>query len=200
MNVGLLRTLAADAFGVATAPTAADDLTTRLRRGEVAALAQAYDQFHDQVRGFARRLVGDNAAAEDLVQEVFVTLPKAIQRYRGEAALGTFVMSIVVNHARHHVRAAARRRRMLEELSVQPRRTASSDPEHTAARRQIAAALSRALDTLPLEDRVAFVLCEVEDRPSAEVARILGVPDATVRSRLFRARRRLREQLASEEL
>ena len=57
------------------------------------------------MRAFARRLVGDPEAAEDLVHEVFVSLPRAIRRYREQSSLRTFLISIAVNHARHFVRA-----------------------------------------------------------------------------------------------
>src|SRR4051812_17080834 len=82
----------------------------RLREGELAALGEAYDRHHAHVRAFARRLVGDDSAAEDLVQEAFVALPRAIHGFRAGCALRTFLLGIAVNHARHHVRAAARRR------------------------------------------------------------------------------------------
>ena len=172
-------------------------LVERVRRAEPQAVGQVYDEHHAAVRAFARRLVGDSAAAEDLVHEVFVSLPRAIRGYRGDASLRTFLISIAVNHARHHVRAAARRRAAMERLGREPARC-GSDPEEHARRRELADALSRALDSLPLEQRVAFVLCEVEERSSHEAAGLVGVPDATVRTRLFHARRKLREALAEE--
>lgn len=178
------------------------ELKERLRRGEVSAVGVAYDRYHQQVRAFARRLVGDEAASEDLVQEVFVTLPVAVRRYRGESSLKTFLLSIAVNHARHHVRAAARRRRAMEKLAehniVEEASARSDDPEQLARRKHLAEVLERALDELPLDQRIAFVLCEVEERPSPEVANIVGAPEATVRTRLFHARRKLRDYLAQQ--
>jgi RNA polymerase sigma-70 factor (ECF subfamily) len=170
------------------------DLPGRLREGDVQAVAEAYDQFAETVRAFARRLTGDAEAAEDLVHDVFVTLPSAIRNFRGESSLKTFLVSIAVNHARHHLRAAARRRSAMQRYSEQPE-SSVDDPEHLLRRRQLADLLSSALDELPLDQRVAFVLCDVEERPSPEVASIVGVPEATVRTRLFHARRKLRERL-----
>ena len=108
-------------------------------------------------------------------------------------------MAIAVNHSRHHVRSATRRRRALERLANEgePVRPAY-DPERDAARRQLAAKLTRALDALPLDQRVAFVLCEIEERTSVEAARIVGAPEATVRARVFHARRKLRHMLEQE--
>jgi RNA polymerase sigma-70 factor, ECF subfamily len=168
-----------------------------LRRGDAAAIGAVYDRYHTHLRAFARRLVGDEAAAEDLVQEVFVTLPSAIGRFREGASLQSFLIAIAINHARHHLRAATRRRRALERLGREPDRAAEG-PERQASGRQLADALVRALDELPLDQRVAFVLLEVEERTAAEAAELVGAPEATMRTRLHHARRRLRERLAAE--
>jgi RNA polymerase sigma-70 factor (ECF subfamily) len=175
----------------------ADPLVDRLQAGELAAVGDAYDAHSAAVRAFACRLVGDTDEAEDLVQQVFVTLPKAAKRFDGRSSLRTYIISIAVNHARHHVRAAARRRRAMER-SAEGRGMPTDSPESAAADRELAAALSRALDTLPIDQRVAFVLCEVEERTAVEVAAIVGVPEATVRTRLFHARRKLRDALTRE--
>jgi len=172
------------------------DLVNRLRRGDAVALGEAYDLHHAQVRAFARRILGDAAAAEDLVQETFLALPDAVRGFRGDATLRTFVMGVAANHARHHVRAATRRRSAHERSEVDPPAPPSS-PEDKTARRQLAAALTRALDELPFDQRVAIVLCEVEERTCAEAAKIVGAPEATVRTRIFHGKRKLREALAS---
>jgi RNA polymerase sigma-70 factor (ECF subfamily) len=177
----------------------ADDLVERLRRGDADAVGTAYDLHHAVVRAFARRLLDDGAAAEDLVHEVFVALPKAIRSFRGESSLRTFLISIAVRRAQHHVRSATRRRAAMERLAREPARTsAATDPERAAQGEELARALARALDRIPVEQRVAFVLCDVEERTSDEAARIAGVPDATMRTRLFHARRKLRLLLAEE--
>ncbi len=183
-----------------------EDKETRLRerlcRGEISAVGDAYDQYHEQVRAFARRLVGDEEVTEDLVQEVFVTLPTAIRSFRGESTLKTFLLSIAVNHSRHHVRGAMRRRRAMQRLAesrvIDETLDTPSDPESLARRKQLALVLQRALDELPLDQRVAFVLCEVEERASSEVATIVGAKEATVRTRLFHARKKLRSYLLEQ--
>lgn len=181
-----------------------DQLLLRLQRAEPSAVAEVYDEHHAAVRAFAKRLLGDAATAEDLVHEVFVSLPQAIRNFRGDSALRTFLISIAVNHARHHVRAAQRRRRAISaygELTVaRSGSESSSDPEHETRRKQLAELLTRALDTLPIEQRVAFVLCEVEERTSREAAEIVGAPEATLRTRLFHAKKKLRLALETEGL
>jgi RNA polymerase sigma-70 factor (ECF subfamily) len=172
-----------------------DRLVERLRAGQMEALGAAYDAHHVHVRAFAQRMLGDLGAAEDLVQETFLALPRAIGRFRGDSSLRTFLISIAVNHVRHHVRAAARRRGAAARFGREPEST-RSDPAEAVARAQLAATLMRALDALPVDQRVAIVLCEIEERTSAEAARIVGAPEATVRTRVFHAKRKLAEALA----
>lgn len=168
-----------------------------LRLGDPEALRMAYEEHHVVVRAFARRLVGDDALAEDLVHDTFVALPAALRGFRGDATLRTFLIGIAVNHARHAVRAAARARAATERLAREPN-TPVAQPDESLARRELAAALLRALDTLPLEQRVVFVLCEVESRTSREAAAIVGAPDPTVRARLRLAKEKLRAALEEE--
>jgi len=175
------------------------DLALRLVAADPAAVGEVYDQHHRAVRAFATRLVGDAAAAEDLLHEVFVALPRAMRNFRFESSLRTFLISIAVNHARHHVRAAARRRAAIARLALEPEGN-TQDPEQVQRRKELASLLTRALDALPLEQRVTFVLCEVEERTSREVAEITGAPEGTVRTRLHHAKKKLREELSQEGL
>ncbi len=168
--------------------------TERLRRGELDALAWAYDEHHPAVCSFAKRLLGDDHAAEDLVQEVFVVLPDLVHRLAPEASLRSFLLGIAANRARHHVRSRFRRRRLAERLELEPPGEVEN-PEQTSERRHLAALLARALETLPLDQRTTFVLKEIEGYSAKEAGDILGIPEATVRTRLFHARQRLRTLL-----
>jgi RNA polymerase sigma-70 factor (ECF subfamily) len=172
-----------------------ESLVDRLLGGEAAAVAEVYDLHQAAVHAFARRLVGDAAAAQDLVHDVFIALPSAMRNFRGESSFRTFLLSIAVNHARHHLRAASRRRAAMDRFSSEMTHRSDEGPEHQAQRRDLARELSRALDALPLDQRVAFVLCEIEERTSVEAAEIVGAPEETVRTRLFYAKKKLREEL-----
>lgn len=176
-----------------------DDLTVRLARGEHDAVVEAYRAHHASVRAFAQRLIGDTAIAEDLVHEVFVALPAALSRFRGECSLKSFAISIAVRHAQHYLRAAQRRRVAEARLAQEPPARVPS-PEDDFERAELARRLTEALDALPIDQRVAFVLCEVEERTSAEAAEILGEKDGTIRARVMLAKQKLRAQLeASNE-
>lgn len=178
-------------------PSVEDLLVRRLAAGDGKALGDAYDAHHEAVCAFGRRLLGDAAAAEDLVHDVFVALPSVIRRFEGRSTLRTFLLSIAVNHARHAKRSRARRLGAYERLHVEPRE-AGGDPEQENERRALAEMLERMLEQLPMDQRVAVVLCIVEERTSGEAAEIAGVPEATIRTRLFYARKKLREMLESE--
>ena len=171
-------------------------LAGAVARGDRRALSEVYTLHHEAVRAFARRLTGDDTAAEDLVQEAFVSLPAALASYRGDASLKTFLVGVTVNHARHHVRAAMRRRALLARMADETVPTFAPAPDVAAEQVRLARALTAALDQLPLEQRAAFVLCEVEERTSAEAAAIVSAPEATVRTRLHHAKKKLRAALA----
>jgi len=188
-------------LAVTAATTVPDeqDLVARLCAGEREAVEAAYVAHHAAIRRFARRLVGDAATAEDLVHDTFVALPRSIQRFRGEASLRSFLIGVAVNHARRHVRAAIRRRRATERLAERDQLLPTTiDATEQLARKRLADKLQHALDLLPIDQRVAFVLCEAEQRTSVEVAEIVGAPEGTVRTRLFHAKRKLREALEDE--
>ena len=184
--------------GADTDRAADDAIVEGLRAGRIDALAAAFDRWHVRVRVLARRLLSDPASAEDVVQEVFACLIRAMRRFRGEADVEAFILAIAVKRARHHQRAAARRRRALDRLAIEDR-SGRPDPERDANRRELSRPLEAALDRLPAAQREAFVLCEVEELSSPRACEIASVPEATIRTRLFHARRRLRELLGAEE-
>jgi RNA polymerase sigma-70 factor (ECF subfamily) len=174
-----------------------DELVAALGRADTAALRDVYREHHEAVRAFARRLLSSDADAEEIVQDVFVDLPRAVRSFRGDCALSTFVMSVAVNHARHFMRAAGRRRaahsrlaeHQLSQIEVAP------PADDSAERLELARRLLHAMSQLPAEYRLAFVLCDVEERTSQEAAQILGLPASTLRSRLSAARETLRALL-----
>jgi RNA polymerase sigma-70 factor, ECF subfamily len=176
---------------------ARDAFLEALAAGEADALSIAFREHNQAVRAFACRLLGDESAAEDMVQEAFLALPAAVRRFRGDTSLRSFVVAVAVNHARHFVRAAARRRKSLALLVHEPT-TPSAAPDEQLTREQLGNALFRALDELSLDQRVAFVLCVIEERPSHEAAEIIGAPSPTVRARVQSAKKRLRELLEED--
>ena len=168
-------------------------LARQVADGDAQALAVLYRQHHEAVRAFARRLLGNASIAEDLVHDVFLAAPGAFRGYRQESEVRTFLLSIAVNKARHHLRAASRLRTALRKLGEQPAPPSVGPPDEAWERRELCDELQHALDELPDEQRVVVILCAVEDRTAREAAEIVGAPENTVRTRLFNAKRKLRE-------
>ncbi|HEX3758014.1 MAG TPA: sigma-70 family RNA polymerase sigma factor [Kofleriaceae bacterium] len=173
-------------------------LCARLREGERAAIDEVYRSHYDAVRAFAHRFVGDAQTAEDVVHDVFIALPAAIRRFRGDSRLRTFLCAIALRCSYKHVRSARRRRAAMGRFAEQPAQAAAAPPDSALGRKQLAAVLYDALDRLPRDQRTAFVLCEIDQMTAVEAAAIVDAPEATVRTRLFHARRKLRELLASQ--
>lgn len=180
----------------------ADDLSIALSRGDREAVRLVYRQHHEVVRAFARRLLGSESDAEELLQETFLSLPRAMRRFRGDSTLRTFLLSIAAQLARNFLRARRRRyaaeSRLAQELAVAPPDAAQA-PDAALAQQSLAERLQRAMESLSEDQRIAFVLAEVEERSSAEVARILDVPASTVRSRVAAAKERLRQWFTEGE-
>lgn len=160
----------------------------------------------------ARSILHDDAEAQDAVQDAWLHAWRAIGQYRGEASLATWLTRIVVNEAIARARKAGRRAQVtplygddlprplpLPESGEAPMDTGEPDtPERGAMRQEARALLEQALDLLPEAFRTVFMLRAVEEMSGEEVAACLGIPEATVRSRFFRARAMLRAALERE--
>ena len=174
-----------------------DAFERALEQGERWAVARAFDQHHGVVRALARRLVADADAAEDVVQEGFVALPRAMRRYSGKGSLRSFILGITVQRCKTHRRARARRLGAHERFAAHPS-SGQVSSEQMAAGRQLAERLEAALLELRHGLRAAFVLVAVEERSAAEAAEILCIPEATVRTRVFNARKKLKAAMGKE--
>jgi RNA polymerase sigma-70 factor (ECF subfamily) len=158
----------------------------------------------------ARSILRDDAEAEDALQDAYLQAYRAIGQFRGDAKLATWLTRIVINEALARARKSARR---AEVIQLQPgaepadydysseatmERAASESPEHGALRTETRQLLEKCIDALPDAFRTVFVLRVLEEMSGEEVAACLGIPEATVRSRFFRARGMLRAALAAD--
>ena len=152
----------------------------------------------------ARSVVHDDGEAEDVVQEAYVKAFSSLDQFRGEASLATWLTRIALNEAL----GRRRKRRPMVELAVLdaespgssqiipfPLMSADIDPERAAAQRQIRQLIEGAIDALPENFRMVFVMREIEAMSVEETAAILTLQPATVKTRLHRARRLLRQAL-----
>ena len=110
----------------------------------------------------------------------------------------TFLIAVAVRHAQQHIRAVSRRRAAERRLALEPQ-PRNGPPDASFEHGELGRLLAMALDELPDDQRVAFVLCEVEERTSVEVAAMLGESDGTIRARVFHAKKKLRAILEKRQ-
>ena len=182
------------------------ELVARARTGEREAFRAIMTRCNQRLFRIARAVVRDEAEAEDVLQEAYTRAFAAIGGFRGEAGIATWLTRIVLNEAHGRLR---RRRETVDldvleaaepgaQLLAFPGTARSEDPEADAARAQIRRILERAVDELPEPFRLVFMLREVEELSVEETASHLGLKVETVKTRLHRARRRLREALDAQ--
>lgn len=152
-------------------------------------------------------ILKNRSEAEEAVQAGYLSAFARMKTFEGRSTLSTWLTRIVVNEALGRRRAEKRRRARLEEKGVAVldvyretlmRGSQADAPDVSVAREQIRRLLEKAVGELPEAFRTVFVLREVEGLTSGETADILGIPVATVKTRLFRGRRRLQEMLQPE--
>ena len=156
----------------------------------------------------ARSILKDDAEAEDAVQEAYLLAYRALDKFRGEAKLSTWLVRVVVNECIARLRKGKRRAEVIRlgaqtEAEGQEAEPNMDDekpeqPDQAAARAQARRLLETKIDALPDAFRTVFLLRAVEDMGVEEVAACLGIPPATVRTRFFRAKGLLREALSRE--
>jgi len=159
--------------------------------GDVEAFAQLVRAHQQQVWRFLRRLLGDDALAEDVTQETFVRVFTRLSTFTFEARFTTWVFQIAHNAGIDELRKRQRQSRLPEMLSRRTT-TVTSGPD-------VGVELQLALDTLPEDQRAALLLVEVFGLRYREAATVLGIPAGTVKSRVFNARNRLHTWAHADE-
>jgi RNA polymerase sigma-70 factor, ECF subfamily len=196
----------------AARPLVDDDveLAQRVSRKDTAAFETLMRRHNGRLFRVARAILRDAAEAEDALQEAYLEAYRHIGDFRGGAQLSTWLTRIVINQSLMRLRQQKRSRVVAfdsrdaldrgeaasPEASVVDDR--SEPPSSTALRAEIRRILERRIDELPVAFRAVFVMREVEEMSVQETAQCLSIPEATVRTRLFRARALLREALARD--
>jgi len=191
--------------GAAPADASDAELARRVARGEHAAFEAVMRRYNRAMFRTARAILRDDAEAEDALQEAYLQAYRTMGSFRGEARLSTWLARVVANEALMRLRKQARRSAIVplqpgvavEELNSMEANM-QKEPENAARRAEMRKLLEQRIDALPGAYRAVFMLRAVEEYSVEETAAILQIPEATVRSRLFRARSLLREGLAAE--
>jgi RNA polymerase sigma-70 factor (ECF subfamily) len=193
----------------ATASRADDaELVARIAREDHAAFETLMRRHNTRLFRIARAILRDDAEAEDALQDAYLDAYRHIGDFRGGAQLGTWLTRVVINQALMRLRKQKRDRVVVQfgERDASQGGPTSADvadektesPPHAALRGEIRRMLERRIDELPVAFRTVFIMREVEDTTVQETAECLSIPEATVRTRLFRARALLREALARD--
>ena len=141
----------------------------------------------------ARAVLRDDVEAEDVVQDAWVRAYAHLRQFSGRSSLATWLTRIAIHEALARRRRRGRQQPLGDHAATLPSRTRS--PEDEIGARQVATVLEAAIDALPMPYRTAFVLRDVQGLGTAETAACLDVPEATVKTRLHRARTLLRARL-----
>ena len=179
------------------------ELVARARVRDEDAVRVLTRRYNQRLFRIARGIVRNDAEAEDVVQDAYVRAFTQLDQFRGDAAFGTWLTRIAMNEAIGRVR---RRHPMVDfTAGDEPALTAhilkfpdasrTPDPETTVAHDQVRAILERSIDALPDGFRLVFVARVVEGLSVDETSALLGIKPETVKTRVFRARARLRREL-----
>lgn len=177
-------------------------IARRIASGDRTAFEWLMRHHNRRLYRLARSALRDDAEAEDAVQDAYLSAYRSIGQFRGDASLATWLSRLVLNECLGRLRKNARRQNVIPIVTSEDMDSTAADdrdfPDKAMVRTEMRALIERKLDELPEDFRMVFVMRAVEELSVEETAEVLGIPEATVRSRHFRARGLLREALARE--
>lgn len=198
---------------LSSSPPLDGDLAQRARAGDRAAFQTLVERHQDRVYGLALRLLRDPGEAEEVVQEAFLAAFEKLPDFRGASAFGTWIFRIAANAALMRLRKRKRSpesvpgEAAIDELLPRfdeggrlatasvPRHDWSKRADEQLADRQVREAIERAVENLPDESRIVFLLKDVDGLSGEAIGELLGLSVPAVKSRLHRARLALRRAL-----
>jgi RNA polymerase sigma-70 factor (ECF subfamily) len=178
------------------------DLLERLKVGDRAAFAQLVEEHSPRIYGQALRMMQDPAEAEEILQETFLQVVRHIGDFRGQSKLGTWLYRIATNQALMRLRRKRLPSLPLENASpdgiemLRPSTNWSLRPEGELLDQEAREEMERAISELPDTLRIVFLMRDVEGLSTAETAKALDLSISAVKSRLMRARLKLRNELS----
>jgi RNA polymerase sigma-70 factor (ECF subfamily) len=180
-------------------------LVALARKGDFGAFEQLVTRYERRLFATAMRIVGRRQDAEEVVQETLTSVIEHLPGFREESRFYTWLMRIAVNHA---LKILRKNRRVYNTDTQEGSSDSYSDIPHpqfiapwrenpawAAEQRELQQLLAEALEELDEKYRAVFVLRDIEERPTAEVAELLGISESNVKVRLLRARLQLREKI-----
>lgn len=184
------------------------ELANRICRGDQSAFEILMRQYNQRLFRVVRGILKNDADAEEALQDAYLSAYRAFAKFRGDSKLSTWLTRIVINEALGRLRKQRREqvvialrpdnpveRRFENEAEID---APSGSPEEAMVRVELRALIEKKIDELPIGFRTVFIMREVEEMTVEETSQCLGIPEATVRSRLFRAKGLLRAALEQE--
>jgi RNA polymerase sigma-70 factor (ECF subfamily) len=181
-------------------------LIARLRERDEQAFSEIFKRFGDKVFSLVYRMLGNRHEAEDVTQEVFVTVFKTIDGFRGEAKFSTWLLRIAANQSKNRIKYLSRRPTEGADLDEGgPAQVASASapvvqsqiegPDALLEAAEMKSITQIAIGKLDEEHRLLVILRDVEELSYQEIGEITGLPEGTIKSRLHRARLAIKEEL-----
>jgi RNA polymerase sigma-70 factor, ECF subfamily len=178
-------------------PMTDEEIVARVCAGERQLFELLMRRHNQRVFRVVRAILRRSDEAEDVMQEAYIRAYDHLGDFRGEARFSTWLTRIAV----HEALARSRKERRFESLESRSEDfpvmsiDLTHNPEQRASDVEVRAVLERAIDSLPEEFRLVFVMRAVQELSGAETAECLGIPEETVKTRLHRARKRLQENM-----
>ncbi|HTN49997.1 MAG TPA: RNA polymerase sigma factor RpoE [Burkholderiaceae bacterium] len=178
-------------------------LVERVQRGDKAAFDLLVTKYQRKIFRLLSRLIRDPGEVEDVAQEAFIKAYRALPNFRGDSAFYTWLYRIAINTAKNWLVSQGRRAPTSTDTDIEDAETFDdgehlrdlNTPDSMLLTRQVADAVNRAIERLPEELKTAIVLRELEGLSYEEIAETMNCPIGTVRSRIFRAREAIAEEL-----
>ena len=171
------------------------ELVKRVQRGDKTAFDLLVRKYQHRIGAVIGRFVPDHAEAQDIAQESLIRAYRAIGNFRGDSQFYTWLYRIAVNTAKNHLPTSDVEAEDAEHVAGAGRMHDHDTPEHELLREEIAREVSETVAALPEELRQAITLREMDGLSYEEIAETMDCPIGTVRSRIFRAREAVAEQL-----
>ncbi len=179
-----------------------DTLVAQAQKKDYQAFEELVKRYEGKIYGHTLRLLGNREDAEDVLQETFLNVFKALENFRGDSSFSTWIYRIATNNALMRLRKLSHAERELndelpppESLKRQALASHILDPKDTLLEKEMLHELNKAVERLPDKYRTVFLLRDVEEFATDRTAKVLGISEAAVKSRLHRARLYIRELL-----